>query len=105
MKIEFDLPDWVDSENLYIISRNELVAYKLPNEPWKIKTVRCKRCGECCKVHPKNGAYYPLKKDGSCIHLENNQCKLGMEKLLACVLGEHTGKEYSRFNCSIEYKG
>lgn len=108
MKIEIEIPDWCNSENLYLISRNELIAKKLVNEEWRIKIVRCNQCGRCCEIHPKEGAYYPLKEDGSCINLildgENKICKLGMEKSLACVLGEPEGQEYKQFNCCIEYK-
>jgi hypothetical protein len=108
MKINIEIPDWANENNIYIVSRNELVAYKNVDEnKWYIKSERCNKCGNCCMVHPKEGSYFPVKKDGSCIHLikdgENNICSLGMEKPLACVLGEPIGKEHDRFKCSIQY--
>lgn len=102
------VPDWADTENLYLITRSELVAKKLTGEFWKVKTVRCNKCGNCCKSHPITGAYFPVKEDGSCINLVSDGkysiCSLGMEKPLACALGEPEGDEYTKFNCCIEYK-
>jgi len=49
MKIELDLPDWVDDGSAIRIFKGiELVAKKFKNKPWKIKIVRCNFCGECC---------------------------------------------------------
>jgi hypothetical protein len=107
MKIELDIPDWCEKENLYLIHRNELIAFKVVGRDWEVKKIRCNKCGRCCMVHPKKGAYFPLKEDGSCIHLVKDGkffiCCLGMEKPLACVLGEPEGKEHEQFKCSIEY--
>lgn len=108
MKIEIDIPDWCKNENLYLLNKNELIAFKMVDSGWQIKSVRCNKCGECCKHHPKEGAYFPIKGDGSCVHLVKDGnafiCELGMEKPLACVLGEPEGKEYKQFGCSIKYK-
>jgi len=107
--VKIELPKWTSGSNLYIISRNELVAYKKAgSKEWKVKKKRCNKCGRCCTVHPKEGSYFPTKPDGSCIHLIDDGryriCKLGMEKPLACVLGEPEGAEYEKFKCCIEYK-
>lgn len=108
MKIKIEIPDWADRENLYLLSRTELVAFKMVGADWKIKYRRCNKCGRCCMVHPKEGAYFPLKSDGSCIHLVEDGgdkiCDLGMEKPMACVVGEPEGAEYKKFKCSIKYK-
>lgn len=109
MKIQIDIPDWAKKENLYLVSRTELVAFKMASDKkWKVKIERCNKCGKCCMVHPKEGSYFSTKADGSCIHLVedggNKICELGMEKPMACVVGEPEGAEYKRFECSIKYK-
>ena len=51
MKIEIEIPDWVDNEKrgLHIFAGIERVAYKMPwQENWYIKTQRCSMCGRCC---------------------------------------------------------
>jgi hypothetical protein len=48
MKIELELPDWVEGKHLYITAGIELVAYKYLNTPWMMKTGRCDMCGKCC---------------------------------------------------------
>ena len=107
MKVEIEIPDWCNAENLYLLTSNELIAFKMENSNWKIKKVRCNKCGRCCMIHPKEGAYFQLKEDGSCINLikqgDTFTCKIGMEKPLACVLGEPEGVEHEQFKCSIEY--
>jgi len=108
MRIELELPDWVNAENLYLITRNELIAKKMSGQSWEIKTTRCNKCGHCCEIHPKVGAYFPLKENGECIHLRREgrkkMCYLGMEKPLACVLGEPEGMEHKKIKCKIKYK-
>ena len=108
MKITLEIPYWCKKENLYLLTRNELVAFKMSGRfNWRIKKSRCNKCGKCCMEHPKSGSYFPLNHDGSCIHLvkdgETFICNAGMGKALACALGEPEGKEHKKFNCSIGY--
>lgn len=108
MRIEIDIPDWLSAENLYLITRSSVIAKKIVGSDWVVKYIHCSKCGRCCEKHPVHGAYFPLKEDGSCVYLVkdgvNQTCSLGMEKPLACVIGEPEGTEHSKFNCCIEYK-
>jgi hypothetical protein len=108
MKIDIEIPDNFNGATLYLVTRSELVAKKDAGDPrWHIKSVRCGRCGNCCRVHPKSGAYFKTKPDGSCIHLQEDgnrmACIAGMAKPLACVVGEPEGAEYAKFGCCIEW--
>ena len=106
--MNIDISTW-SNENIYVITRDELIAYKLAGSKlWYIKTIRCSKCGNCCKIHPKNGAYFPLDSNGHCCYLTKDGdkyvCVAGMAKYIACIVGEPTGAEYNKFRCCIEYK-
>ena len=49
MRIELDLPDWVEGRRLIILAGMEEVAHRMPGRTWKVKTERCVNCGKCCK--------------------------------------------------------
>lgn len=77
MKIELELPDWVDQgQAIRIFAGIELVAKKeFPDEPWKIKTVRCNMCGKCCMNKSEN-----WMKDTVGYDPETNYCGALIEK-------------------------
>jgi hypothetical protein len=80
MKIEIELPAWCDENSyLYLMKGIELVAYKRPNEPWKIKTGRCNKCGRCCPPNPRKPRCEHLKKVGW-----QSICSLGSERPWSC---------------------
>ena len=78
MKIEMELPDWVEGKHIYIMAGIELVAYKYLNQPWKMKSSRCSMCGKCCE---KNGCKY-LINDG-----DKKICSLGSGRPFSCSVG------------------
>ena len=110
MKIEIEIPDWALEHHLYLLSGTELVAIKyLEENEWKIKTSRCRQCGGCCLVHPKNNPHFPLNEDGSCSKLiedgHKRLCSLGMDKPLVCIVSRNCEKEYEQYGCTVTYNG
>jgi len=87
MKIELDLPDWVDERNIRILAGIELVAFKLSTDDfWKIKDGRCQQCGNCC-TGLKNHIYPTI--DGTCVHLGDEVngkrlCKIAIHRSINC---------------------
>ena len=68
MRIELDLPEWVDTKNIHIFAGIEEVARKYKDAPWEIKTSRCSQCGRCCMNLPKS---FPFRLPGGrCRYLE-----------------------------------
>ena len=100
MQITLDLPEWTNQkQTLRIFAGIELVAYKLPDEKWQVKTSRCNMCGKCCMNFKEGRHIFPLI-DGRCIHLTkeagNNDrwlCKLGLLRPFGCSAG--LGKDFS----------
>ena len=92
MKIELDLPDWVDTKHIYVMAGIELVAYKHWKKPWKIKTSRCNMCGKCCESFPKNASKvpYPPNINGVCVYLKKDgdkkYCSLGINRPFKCCV-------------------
>ena len=71
MKIEIDLPDWVDERHIRIFAGVELAAFKWSHEDfWKVKDGRCQQCGECC-TNLKNHTEPTI--NGECIHLDEER--------------------------------
>ena len=80
MKIELEVPDWVEDERraIYILAGIENVAYKMPWENfWHVKVSRCSMCGKCCmriqcpelKKEPGNDGKWKCGKDAMRPHL------------------------------------
>ena len=102
MKIEIELPDWVEDKHLYVMAGIELVAYKYLEQPWKIKTSRCNACGKCC-MNLKESVENTV--DGTCIHLiksgEQWLCNLnGLRPWSCCVVV----RPRNRPECTEEFK-
>jgi hypothetical protein len=94
MKIELDLPDWVDNSGVFsFFQGREMVAYKYQNGNWMVKDIRCTRCGECCPDDCKmkepgiNGLY---------------TCKNENDKPFRCCFGPIEG--HKEENCKVAYK-
>ena len=90
-KIELELPDWADERGISVMAGIELVAYKLPDKPWMIKTSRCSQCGRCCKRLNDNFIF--SVEGGRCVHLEKRSaeskylCGLGVYRPIGCSTG------------------
>ena len=111
MKVELDLPDWVDERHIYIVSGIEMVAYSLYGErKWYVKTDRCNMCGKCCTTSPKEYLPFPRNEKGDCIHLRKSkkgdygECILGVNRPWVCCT-DLTQKKKKRFKkCTVDYK-
>jgi len=90
MRIEIDLPDWVDERHIYVMAGIELAAVKLAHEKeFHIKTGRCSYCGQCCTGW-RDTEDFPAKRNGSCVYLKNDGekrvCSLGVIRPLTCSM-------------------
>lgn len=110
MKVELELPDWVDERHIFIVAGIEMVAYNLYGErKWYIKTGKCNMCGKCCNM--PNGKYfpYPRTKDGDCVHLKKSvrgdygECSLGTRRPWECCT-DLTQRKNDRPYCTVEYE-
>ncbi len=99
MKIELNIPDWVDEEKrgIWIMAGVEPVAYKMPwNDNWYIKVSRCSSCGKCCL-----GIRGSLTRDKSCQFLnDENTCSKGVERPWVCCVNHPKNKSY----CTVKYE-
>ena len=86
MKIELELPDWVDKTHIYILAGKELVAYRYLEGGWQIKKIRCDKCGKCCRTWDDTQDF-PQSVKGVCVYLVDNQCSLGSSKPFGCCIG------------------
>ncbi len=102
MKINIDLPNWVEERHIRIFAGIEEVAKKYKGKPWQIKTTRCNMCGECCMNVPKNWRFGKDKKTGWCKKLVYyaNEYRCGIDRPFTCCAGDHADEDY----CSIKWK-
>ena len=106
MRVELDLPDWVDERHIRIMAGVELVAQKLAqNDYWQVKETRCNRCGKCCMGFKPGKHIYPVV-NGRCIHLKERngkfECAIALYQSRAC---ENDPPHFiERGECSITYK-
>jgi len=115
-KIELELPDWADNQELYIHTYDlELVAIRRNFEAgfkewkgsngakWYVKTIRCNRCGECCRHIAEGNPMYKdaIKKDGMviCPHLKDNLCDMGIHRPFSCVMDFHDDPKLKPKEC------
>ena len=70
--LEIPLPEFVDLEqrDIHVVWGREVVARKLRGKPVEIKMIRCSLCGKCCMNLDPKVHFYPIKPDGTCIHLK-----------------------------------
>ena len=88
MKLE--LPDWLDPHGtLMLLCNQELVAFKEPKKPWKIKKGRCIQCGECCLETPKKHTPFGSDDELKCNALYKDGdrwlCGAGSKKPFKCL--------------------
>lgn len=91
MRIELDLPEWVDSKNIHIFAGIEEVARKHKDAPWEIKVSRCSMCGRCCMTI--YGRHPFADTNGRCRYLEK---EIGDNDRYLCGL-----KGFRPHNCGI----
>lgn len=90
MKITLEIPEWATERRITILAGVELVAQKLPWSDWKVKKVRCDKCGQCCMQFKPNSNQTPFGVDdeGKCkaLKLDHGQwiCQ-GLQQFLSCL--------------------
>lgn len=104
MKLELELPDWVDPDaTLMLLCNQELVAFKFPRKKWRIKKVRCNQCGQCCHDTPEGHTPFG-STDNVCnaLKFEDGKflCTAGANRPYRCLPDPLEGV-YSE--CCIEY--
>jgi len=102
VKVNLELPDWVDENELYIHSWTELVALKRPNGKWYVKTGRCNMCGDCCRDVSINFPY--RGENGTCIYLKDNKCIMDLHKPFSCIMDFHDEPKLRPINCTETFK-
>ena len=105
MRVELDLPDWVDERHIRIFAGVELVAKKLvQNDYWQVKDERCNFCGKCCHFKPGKGIYPSV--NGHCIHLKKVKkgwvCGIPLLRSRLCL--DDPPRHIRSGECSITYK-
>jgi len=106
MRVELDLPDWVDERHIRVHAGIELVAEKLSFEKsWRVKKDRCTRCGKCCQGLDDTHIYPVV--NGECIHLEKIKegvynCKIALYHSRAC--GFDPRIKIAKGECPITYE-
>lgn len=102
MRIELDLPDWVEERHIRIFAGIEEVAKKLHGKPWQIKVARCDMCGKCCMDVPDNWRFGRDEKTGWCKNLVYyaNEYRCGIDRPFGCCAGDDSEEDY----CSIEWQ-
>ena len=89
MKIELEIDDRFGESRLLILAGVELVASKNPWDSfWKVKTVSCNRCGECCMGNPST--IYGDDEEGNCKALIKQsdgtwECGAGQNRPWRCL--------------------
>jgi hypothetical protein len=106
MRVEIDLPDWVDERHLRLFAGVELVAVKLVNESdFRVKDVRCNWCGKCC-MNLGDRMNWPVDENGTCKHLrrvaEGWECSIYINAPRGC---HHDPiRELKTGECCITYR-
>lgn len=112
MRIELDLPDWVDERNIHIFAGIEEVARKHKDAPWEIKISRCSMCGRCCRKLPRS---FPFRKRSILFWRKTRICKylvkeVGRNKRWLCglrgqrPLGCGVGQPFTIPECTLKYE-
>jgi len=108
MQVNTELPGWVEGRRLHLIAGRETVAIFEPGSGWRVKTVRCNLCGECCREPGQNWPLGTQLIDG--IEYCSGVRKVGDE--FSCETGyvlwgclqERVGAKCHP-DCVIEYEG
>lgn len=102
MKIEVEIPDWVEERHIRIFAGIEEVAKKYHGQPWQVKVSRCNMCGTCCRNVPDNWRHGKDSKTGWCANLVYyaNEYRCGIDRPFTCCAGDFTGEDF----CSVKWK-
>ena len=108
MKINIEVPDWSveEGEDMYIHAGTELVAKRyFKTKTWYVKTSRCNFCGDCCRNLGQGFKNQGMvDENGTCIHLKDCKCLLGMWKPYACIMDFHDDPTLKPSKCTEEFK-
>ena len=95
MKIELEIPDhiWVsikDQRLDLIAGGRQLIATTDPwDKVWRVKTVRCNFCGECCMDIAKESWSQGIDDEGKCAKLIKDGlrwvCSAGYDTPIRCI--------------------
>lgn len=107
MKIELELPEWVDERGIHIIAGGieEVAKKRTEDSPWEIKLNRCNSCGRCCMNVPDKWPHGKNQDTGYCLYLEcmsesKWRCSLKENMPNVCCISDGEGAEY----CNITWK-
>ena len=110
MKIELELPDWVEElhksgRHIYVFAGIQEIARKKGGKDyWEVKQDSCNQCGECCKRVGERWGFGVDENTGWCKHLifEGNEYRCGfrIDRPFGCCISDHA--EYD--HCSINWK-
>ena len=100
MKIELEIPDdRIQKHRVYVFVGNEMVAIKEVDQPLKVVTQRCSRCGKCC--NDVDEKWIMGSTDGVCNHFFLDRgdvptCKLGGYRPLGCCVDPYDRRRILR---------
>ena len=107
-KIELWLPDWCKDQHLMVIAGQELAAEKYPwLEKWKVKTVRCNQCGECCMTLNTGDVPFVVDDEHKCSMLKHEDGKwlcTARQKTWVPLSCLHDPLRENAPGCCIEYE-
>ena len=88
--MKITIPDWVSTdETLTLLAGQELVAFKHPMKEWKVKSVRCNQCGNCCLDLSNILTPFGTDDEGKCNKLKKEDdkwlCTAGHQKPFCCI--------------------
>lgn len=104
VKMEIEIPEWANTNHIFLFHGIELIGVKRVGAPWVVKEGRCSRCGSCCME--KHIMDLPMpKKDGQCIFLSKNKddqphCSWEAARPWCCCIGEPKAEP----NCTITWR-
>lgn len=120
------LPAWTgEKTSLRVVGGDEVIARRIGELPWEVKTERCARCGQCCLYENYKFEYrdHDDKGAGRCRYIETEDVggkvlyRCGHpEKPWSCVRGSGEDMSAERYKthpmpegvvpglCSIRYK-
>ena len=106
MKINLELPDWINPNGtLVILCNQETIAFKNPGKEWKVKKIRCNFCGECCLDVEEGHLPFGTNGEGKCNMLDTSgdkwMCMAGHQKPFSCLVDPNKGNHP---DCVVEYE-
>ncbi len=113
-KLTIEIPDWAEGKQIHVFIAKESYMHVGDDGTVYRKTVRCDRCGKCCRMHPDGFWIYPkyeIDEITYCVHCEKRpngtfDCMSPVAHLGCCTDNpsnrKHKGKGHTE--CCIEYE-